>query len=347
VKRIQLIVACLGTALMIQCAKPVEGLGPGYRGDEALRTQRRVAASLRATVEGLLATKRFIFLHPDLLGSSTLSTGPVGVLKGRRWFGPSGDGGLGKGDHSPYGFSGQEWDESVKEWHFKHRGLDPQSGRWASPDPLFRVVKTRHFSEAVTEVSGAYAYVGNNPSTNLDPNGLLLKRPSGGKGLGKKVTTASKRWKRAGRKLMKRKRREFKAMSKTKKAVVIAGLAGAVLTGGAAVGVAAGAGGAFAGAAGVLGTGLSSASSIVDGHQTLKDGGSFGEATLKVMGGTANALTGGGVESAKLISSSVSLVSGGLTAKKVGAAVAEKLDLNPAQLLKKNEPPTPSVVVGL
>jgi hypothetical protein len=56
--------------------------------------------------------------------------------------------------------------------HFAFRNLDPRTGRWDAPDPLFNVLSAESV-QRLGESTSAYGYVANQPFDANDPTGLL------------------------------------------------------------------------------------------------------------------------------------------------------------------------------
>lgn len=69
----------------------------------------------------------------------------------------------------PFGFAGGLYDPDTKLVRFGARDYDPESGRWTAKDPIL-------FGG---EDSNLYGYVGGNPISIVDPNGLLPDLPQG------------------------------------------------------------------------------------------------------------------------------------------------------------------------
>ncbi len=110
-------------------------------------------------------------LHKDHLGSVVLATGDGGALLGRRAFGPYGDTLDASGYVDRYGFTGQEHEWRSGLIRFAHRYLAPSTGQWMSPDPAFSAVDADTL-DRLHEGVARYAYVGNNPGSFVDPDGL-------------------------------------------------------------------------------------------------------------------------------------------------------------------------------
>ncbi len=64
----------------------------------------------------------------------------------------------------PFGFAGGLYDRDTRLVRFGARDYDPEIGRWTSKDPI-------RFAGGDTNL---YAYVGNQPTTTIDPTGLYI-----------------------------------------------------------------------------------------------------------------------------------------------------------------------------
>lgn len=114
-------------------------------------------------------------LHGDHLGSLTLATAD-GVVVGQRAFYPTGEVRPGSfGFVDVRGFTGQEHDESTGLVHFRYRELDPETGRFTTPDPAFRALASVD-PMRLAEAASAYAYVSNEFFDRVDPLGLAGER---------------------------------------------------------------------------------------------------------------------------------------------------------------------------
>lgn len=153
-------------------------------GDEAAAGPLLRSAARRLMVE---AGPSVTFLHHDHLGSVVMATdGETGEVIGQRAFhltGAERPGGFGYVD--AYGFTGHERDPGTGLLHFKHRVLDPTTGRWLSADPLFAVSGADDLHKAA-DATNTYSYVGNNLPNLIDPLGLNVTKPGQG-GVGQKA----------------------------------------------------------------------------------------------------------------------------------------------------------------
>jgi RHS repeat-associated protein len=136
---------------------------------ESAPVDRLLAASARRLL--FEATGDVTFLHHDIRGSVTAATDADGVLVGARSFLPTGKAYGVFGYVDPYGFTGQELDASTGLIHFPARSLDPEIGRWTSPDPLFAQLDGT-LATAHGESMSGYAYIANSFVNGFDPTGL-------------------------------------------------------------------------------------------------------------------------------------------------------------------------------
>ena len=116
------------------------------------------------------------FLHSDNLQNIVLATDDDSDILGERAFYLTGVERFDEGYADDYGFTGQQKDDSTGLIHFQHRYLDPVTGRWISPDPMFATV-TADLLRKAGEATTAYAYVAGNFVNNLDPTGLGKTTP--------------------------------------------------------------------------------------------------------------------------------------------------------------------------
>lgn len=108
-------------------------------------------------------------LHADWLGSSRLSTGYYNrILAYDAAYAPYGENYAGTGASGDLNFTGQSQDTLSGMYDFLYREYNPVQGRWISPDPsgLGAVDPT------TPQSWNRYAYVLNNPLSNVDPSGL-------------------------------------------------------------------------------------------------------------------------------------------------------------------------------
>ncbi len=107
------------------------------------------------------------FRHYDWLGSARFESSMAENLYGEVAYAPFGETESIK--NTPYlSFTGQNQDTISGTYDFLHREYNPTQGRWISPDPagLGAVALTN------PQTWNRYAYVGNNPLSNVDPMGL-------------------------------------------------------------------------------------------------------------------------------------------------------------------------------
>jgi RHS repeat-associated protein len=126
-----------------------------------------------------------VYFAHDQLGSMTVETDDQGAVVGRRAYSTFGAERAYSGDGDSYGFTGQRQDDSGTV-HFSFRQLDPMTGRWSSTDPLFHLAMPDGLG-AFGEATTSYAYVGNNPASDVDPTGLVKVVAVGQRGLSTKA----------------------------------------------------------------------------------------------------------------------------------------------------------------
>jgi RHS repeat-associated protein len=119
-----------------------------------------------------------IFDHPDELGSLTASTDCTGNTVNEKLFYPFGESWTGAampnlGAHQTFGKL-PDYDPETDEYNTANRHYSP-SGRWMSPDP--GGVKVVHLDDPQTW--NMYAYVRDNPTTFVDPTGLVCAQVGG------------------------------------------------------------------------------------------------------------------------------------------------------------------------
>lgn len=132
----------------------------------------KVGALLASSARRLLMEDA-TYLHADHLHSLVAATTAEGAVRGEQSFYPTGTVRQAQGFVDRNGFTGQEFDEATGLIHFRHRELDPFTGRWDRPDPAFAeltIDNVRYHGQATT----AYAYAGNTFQTTFDPTGLAV-----------------------------------------------------------------------------------------------------------------------------------------------------------------------------
>jgi RHS repeat-associated protein len=112
------------------------------------------------------------YLHHDHLGSITLATDADGQPIGETLYYPNGAIRYRRGFTDEHGFTGQEEDASSGLIAFRHRYLDPEAGRWTSPDPSFAMLTSSALQRSTAEATSLYGYVGNRGVNAFDPDGL-------------------------------------------------------------------------------------------------------------------------------------------------------------------------------
>jgi RHS repeat-associated protein/uncharacterized repeat protein (TIGR01451 family) len=133
-----------------------------------------------------------IFYHVDALGSVIALSDPAqNIVAGYRYdpFGkPIAESGA---NANPFRFTGRPWDQASGLYDVRQRVYDPAAGRFLTPDP----VRVPMLPDMATH---PYAYVGNNPVTRADNEGLFWNPIAWLKvGIGM-VTTGIDVWRKGG-----------------------------------------------------------------------------------------------------------------------------------------------------
>lgn len=138
-----------------------------------------VAELLAGSCERLLSSPLYNYNHHDHRENVTFESTHGGHPLGRGRYRPFGAKDPNVNVVNSYGFSGQEQDHSTGLLHFRHRHLDPVSGRWTSPDPHFTPLTRDKVRKHLESATSAFAYVANTPLNAIDPLGLFPRRSSG------------------------------------------------------------------------------------------------------------------------------------------------------------------------
>ncbi len=109
-----------------------------------------------------------LFHHPDELGSDTTSTSYNGTVCQEKLFYPFGQFWTGAGSCGMQQVFAQlpDYDPETNQYNTANRHYTPM-GRWMSPDPAGQDAA----DPSDPQTWNAYAYAGNNPTTNVDPDG--------------------------------------------------------------------------------------------------------------------------------------------------------------------------------
>ena len=247
---------------------------PGVLADTGLEAEAEFSRSvqirqiLASRVEQILALKRqSVILHQDHLGSVSVSTDFSGQVTGTKSYNAFGGVRGETGYLDTRGFSGQEVDESTGLIHYKFRDLDPRSGRWVSPDPLYSMVAGEKITK-LGESTTAYAYASNQAINQYDPTGL--NKAAAGKVSQKKLSRFG-RMKRGLKKAWRHaKRNKLKTLGK------VIGLAGAITAIAATGGIA----GAVGAGAWAIGAGMET---VASGRQHFKKARGEGKSVAQSM----------------------------------------------------------------
>ena len=108
-----------------------------------------------------------LFHHPDELGSDTVSTSYNGSICQEKLFYPFGQFWTGAGSCGMQQVFAQlpDYDAETNQYNTPNRHYAPM-GRWMSPDP-----HNAGADSSDPQTWNMYAYAGNNPTTNVDPDG--------------------------------------------------------------------------------------------------------------------------------------------------------------------------------
>jgi RHS repeat-associated protein len=119
------------------------------------------------------------YRHSDWLGSSRLSIQPNHTKYFDTAYAPFGEnyaGGTGTGGAIDLNFTGANQDIISGLYDFLYREYHPVQGRWISPDPAGLAAVDMTYPQTWNR----YAYVGNNPTSAVDPLGLFRSDNVGG-----------------------------------------------------------------------------------------------------------------------------------------------------------------------
>ena len=111
------------------------------------------------------------FVHTDWLGSSRLAVTDAGTVRYDRAYAPFGQAYAElSGNTTNRSFTGQTEDTASGIYDFQQREQSANQGRWFVPDPSGLTAVDITNPQSLNR----YAYVGNNPLSNVDPLGLYL-----------------------------------------------------------------------------------------------------------------------------------------------------------------------------
>jgi RHS repeat-associated protein len=104
------------------------------------------------------------YLHADHQGSIIAHSDSAGAMPVRNAYDPYGiPSTLNPTNDGRFGYTGQAWLKEIGLNYYKARMYSPKLGRFLQTDPIF-----------YKDDMNLYAYVGNNPTNNLDPLGLQI-----------------------------------------------------------------------------------------------------------------------------------------------------------------------------
>jgi len=114
------------------------------------------------------------YYYCDYLGSPRLMTDATGAVTWKQDYSAFG-GDLGTpSTGNTHKFTGHLQDAATGQYYAKARYFTTQLGRWSQPEPLLRGVPGKKFL-ANPQMLNPYVYCLNNPTQNIDPNGLILE----------------------------------------------------------------------------------------------------------------------------------------------------------------------------
>jgi len=117
------------------------------------------------------------YRHADHLGSSRLATTPTRTLYSSTAYAPYGEP-YSQSGTTDLSFTGQEQDTVSGVYDFPARNYPVNQGRWIAPDPAGLAAA----NPANPQSWNRYAYVLNNPMSNIDPSGLDCQQLIGSDG---------------------------------------------------------------------------------------------------------------------------------------------------------------------
>jgi RHS repeat-associated protein len=110
------------------------------------------------------------FAHPDPLGSTAFFTDDAGAKVAAIAYLPFGNVAAGVGDIDQRSFGSHPFDAESGLYYMQRRHYDPTTARFLQPDPI-AVLKPEQYL-GLPRAFHPYAYVGNDPLNNADPDGL-------------------------------------------------------------------------------------------------------------------------------------------------------------------------------
>ncbi len=122
---------------------------------------------LRVAVLGEASTR---YMHPDPLGTTSFFTDEAGVKVAAIAYKPFGNVAASSGDIDQRCFGTHTFDAESGLYHMQRRHYDPATARFLQPDPIAVLRPERYLT--IPRAFHPYAYVGNDPMNNADPNGM-------------------------------------------------------------------------------------------------------------------------------------------------------------------------------
>jgi RHS repeat-associated protein len=128
----------------------------------------QLTAGVQAVYTATTPAAPAYWLHSDWLGSTRLSSSPGQTVLADQAYAPFGEGYATYFHGGTNDFTAQTQDVTSGIYDFLFRQYSPTQGRWQTPDPA----GTAAVDITNPQTWNRYAYVGNNPLSNIDPQGL-------------------------------------------------------------------------------------------------------------------------------------------------------------------------------
>jgi len=112
------------------------------------------------------------YAHPDPLGTTAFFTDEAGAKVAAIAYLPFGNVAASSGEIDERVFGAHPFDSESGLYYMQRRHYDPQSARFLQPDPV-AVLRPEHYL-TVPRALHPYAFVGNDPVNNADPNGMTF-----------------------------------------------------------------------------------------------------------------------------------------------------------------------------